>query len=1040
MRARRQQDIEARCFRLDPPIPLNVLQHMPAFKTTMLIAVPFTDQAWENLLPKLLEQRAKAEETERGKLDGQVKLQKQMDEKKAYDLLQRELKEKKEKEWEEAQLPVKEKLDRYATDIINLWLAKHPAGQHPSVNKESSLRFAPEVLVQIRKKFYDENPYTLQDPNHHIMLDPSTPQGVVTLETPTGKRLLLENMKYVFDTKIKPITDHARKELFLCSGCENNPKLYGFEGVIQHYAAKHTNSMSLGSVVVHWKADWPYCPPFILDPSATPHMGKHIMQAPHKYQIHSHLNSNMQFGAYNTTHRMLGTQMEIPPQTMIANGYPNGDGTYINRVYTGFSAPQQQYNFHAHGGSMTQTINISGPLNEMTRLQQTTFAPYQLQSETQRAQFEEIAATARESWFQLNGIKDLPSSVRVYYVIQKVVKAFQVKFSPLVPQLNMFIEALRDHTLMKPMRNVNGLQCLACTVTLPHTTNPNCGANPVGRVFTLISLVQHFEMVHVVRSKSPIKLDWKTQMIRLPEQRAIGMLRDAMGMDEQKLRLLKEVFPVAFNLPLPMPRCAGGFVPSPGPFPIPSHSVSPNSPHSTDSASPRRDGSTKETSPSSEQSSPSPKSSEAHLLQTEKTIMVKHEISVGNQPAMRSPVVTKKEPCAQSPEYISESNPVSMTAAEKFLATFLQDNEEMADLDDPTRVSLGEEDKEPESISTRSQSPPSYIKREIKDSDSHPVDQHYREKSPIKEEKMKTPRDLPISPVQSQSLHYEEVVGYTPPSPKSRSPRGRGDVSFSDERGRSRRARDYFPHSRSRIPRLPYLAPRPAEDFHNHDHRIDMYPRDPLREYFADMYSYRERNRSSAGSLARQSTTSLDARYYDTLYGDETLCEDGRYLDEAIAATRRAKERSRSPPNLRHQSISREYRYSYPPHHDPPYYTYPAPAVLPAYPYLDANYARERETHSRSPLYGIDSKRSSSSGSRYSTIPTHSHPPQTPLIPIRDQEIYEDYLDDRRARDREIMNRSKIYTHHSTSSKLLPLLHSVGGYDEFSGRVDDRKY
>ncbi len=83
-------------------------------------------------------------------------------------------------------------------------------------------------------------------------------------EAPNGpftRKLTLENMKWLFDVKVKPLTEPYMKELFYCRSCEANNKLYGFEGVVQHYAAKHTSSLSLGSVVVHWRAEWPEAPP-----------------------------------------------------------------------------------------------------------------------------------------------------------------------------------------------------------------------------------------------------------------------------------------------------------------------------------------------------------------------------------------------------------------------------------------------------------------------------------------------------------------------------------------------------------------------------------------------------------------------------------------------------------------------------------------------------------------------------------------------------------------------------------------------------------
>ncbi|KAF8426250.1 hypothetical protein EV426DRAFT_20841 [Tirmania nivea] len=1052
VRARRQQEIESRCLKLNPPLLPSVLQHIPAFRASIVIAVPLNEQAWGNLLPKLLEQREEAEEKERVKAEEQTKLQKQIEEKKACDTLQRELKEKKEREWEESQAPVKEKLDQYATEIINLWLSRIPANQHPCVNRESALRFAPEVLVQVRKRFYDENPYTPQDPNHYIILDPNSARGVTTLDTPTGKRLMLENMKYVFDTKIKPITDQVRKELFLCSGCESNPKFYGFEGVIQHYAAKHTNLMSLGSVIVHWKSDWPYCPPFVLDPIAVASGLKHISHASHhqQFQINGHPNTTSAFGAYNTTHMMgmhMSAQMEISHQTMITNGYPN-EGAYLNGAYTAFPVSQQQYPAHQHDGSMMQAINFN---NSIQAIVPPTFAPYQQQSETQRAQFEEIAATAREAWFQLNGIKDLPSSVRVHYVIQKVVKAFQTKFPPLLPQLNMFIEALREHNLMKPMRNVNGLQCFACTINPPHSNSSSTGIHPIGRVFTLISLIQHFEIVHVVRNRSPIKLDWKTQMIRLPEARVIGMLRDTMGMDEEKLKLLKEVFPVAFNLPLPM-RITGGFVPSPGPFPKPSQSVTPSSSIAASSPSPLRSVGSKETSPLSEQLSQSPKSLETPSPSpTQK--MMKCELSLEAESRKKLAPVVKQDISESTPE-TQPPKRAHLRAAETFLESFMrvgrcgdvsfpevavreakQGFPELAFQRKKKRKLEDEEINGSEIVpfvrpmTPRSESPssPRWFKQDSVGIYSKMLDEyHHLQRSPGREEE-RSKRHRPTSPFKGRYRNPEEHPDYpTPQSPKPRSPRrGRSDVIIPEERGRALHARPYSPHSRSRSPRLRYLPPHPAELYYDHDYRVELYSKDPLhyaREYLPEGYVYRERSRGSVGSLSRHHAIPADLRCYDAIY------ENARYLDGA------AREKSRSPPaelNSRSQPLPRDYKYVYAPsaaHHPAPYYPYPlAVAVPPPYPAYIEESRYARETRSRSPIYGIEPKRASSSTSRHPVREFPARPP--PPVSSRSQERYEDeeeYLIGRRYRERDMITVTSGNAEHPDTQHH----HADGRYDD----------
>jgi hypothetical protein len=128
------------------------------------------------------------------------------------------------------------------------------------VTKESSPRFAAEVLLHVRKRFYTTvamNEAEARAAGYEPVRDP--PYGPY-------KKLILEDMRWVCDAKIKPLTDQYVKELFLCSGCENKNRLYAFEGLLHHYAHKHTSSLSKGTAVVYWKAEWPEHPPFSPEP------------------------------------------------------------------------------------------------------------------------------------------------------------------------------------------------------------------------------------------------------------------------------------------------------------------------------------------------------------------------------------------------------------------------------------------------------------------------------------------------------------------------------------------------------------------------------------------------------------------------------------------------------------------------------------------------------------------------------------------------------------------------------------------------------
>ncbi|KAL9123009.1 MAG: hypothetical protein Q9187_000423, partial [Circinaria calcarea] len=217
-----------------------------------------TDNAWDVLKPRLLAQRESAQRREDERIHQGKMLQAKSDERRQQDAQLKEAKETLDKEWDAAQSPVRHKLAVYADEIIeDAWSKPN------SITKDTCPKFAADVLMYARRRFYDE--IANQDA---IRIAAGESITADSLNGPPTRKLILENMKWLFDNKIKSFTENFQKELFLCNGCDGNFKLYGFEGVIQHYAAKHTTSLSMGSVVVHWRSEWPEHPPFHPNPCA----------------------------------------------------------------------------------------------------------------------------------------------------------------------------------------------------------------------------------------------------------------------------------------------------------------------------------------------------------------------------------------------------------------------------------------------------------------------------------------------------------------------------------------------------------------------------------------------------------------------------------------------------------------------------------------------------------------------------------------------------------------------------------------------------
>ncbi|KZL88121.1 f-box domain containing protein [Colletotrichum incanum] len=562
LKALRRVEIERRAMQIDPPLPPNLLIHMPCFQTAIRMAAPMDDNAWSMLMPKLLAQRADAERTENEALPKGSSA--------SVETNDGLLKEVTDKDWDDIQGPVRTQMSKYADEIIrSSW------GKGRKVNKENSPRFAAEVLLSVRARFYAD---VAQDAAAAIaagkkpVADP--PEG------PFTQKLTLENMKWVFDMKIKHHTESYRKELFLCNGCDSN-RFYGFEGVIQHYAAKHTKALSLGNVVVHWRAEWPEQSPF--KPSARPNK--------HSQQSTSHVPQNLvapghpSYSAYNALH-FSGNMPPAPPYHFLPGHAP--PSSYPSQHADPYLPPPP---YHMDSVIPPVPYPVSGygisDISQTYVTPPTGFGPYPsphgppeyppgatgrpypgqphhaapIQGSHQppyiaaegmplppsyHAQMEDLARSARDLWNALSSIRDLPGPLRVYVTIHHVVKRFRSRFSE-APSLRMFNAGLSNNKEMRPVRNINGLMCKSCTLGLGPSVNPD------RKTFSLPQLVNHFENRHLGFSKVDYRgqpgTDWTQDMVLLPEVSEMPDLRAILGNKGHKFNLIHEAVPWAFNKP-----------------------------------------------------------------------------------------------------------------------------------------------------------------------------------------------------------------------------------------------------------------------------------------------------------------------------------------------------------------------------------------------------------------------------------------------------------------------------------------------------------
>ncbi|KAI0379707.1 hypothetical protein F5Y04DRAFT_112926 [Hypomontagnella monticulosa] len=569
LKAARRAEIERRAMELDPPLPAYILARIPSFQAAIQIISPLDDSAWDLLKPRLLAQRADAEQRElHEQAATQSLITPECAEEHNTDENSMVTKQLVDKAWDDVQAPLRARISAYADEIIrDMW------DDGRKVDIENSPQFAAEVLLHVRSKFYAEVAKDSAAKRRAGQeLDEDPPEG------PFTKKLTLENMKWLFDVKIKPHTESYRKDLFFCNGCEVNIKAFGFEGVIQHYAAKHTSTLSLGSIVVHWRAGWPETPPFKADPRAV----KTISQSAGSSSYgalqsqsnvpHNQHNANVYSSASIPTPLHPPTYFNVLPPSyghlaygLAANpAAPYGQGSSYtpeqhdygshypphHSPYTpqGATYPNSQLPFspgvyavppplpptadvyHGHNFDVRQ----SNSLPNFTNTHGNSLAG------KYNAQLEYLARSSRELWNLTAGLKELRGDIRVHVVIHHIACRFRAKFSE-NPPLSMFIDGLSNNKEMRPVRNVNGLVCKACY------DRPESGmlADQDRKTFSLPQLVNHFQQRHIYQPHTTVPLlDWTVSMVHTPDPSVLSNLLRSTNIDSHKLSLIFDAFPM----------------------------------------------------------------------------------------------------------------------------------------------------------------------------------------------------------------------------------------------------------------------------------------------------------------------------------------------------------------------------------------------------------------------------------------------------------------------------------------------------------------
>ena len=539
----------------------------------MQIPMIMTDEAWELLKPKLLAQRQTAEQREKEHQAADNALKSGGDQ--STDMADPE---NIRQRWETFQRPVRKDLCDYVDQLLKSTWADGRA-----INKHTAPRFVADALVFARNRYANDKPKS--------MLPGS------------AFRLVLHNMKWLYENKIKSLTDEAGadKELFKCSQCGRESKTFAFDSLIQHFGAKHTDKFGSPNIkgIAWFEALWPEEPPFqtVPDPEGrsqgfkTPFQTNNVSYTSGNSDVAGTMQSHAEpYPLYQPTPGPYGMQPPTSPGFYPGSSsnyggqhtpsqYPSlaTSPTYPTSAYyppngPGYLGPTSPFDGHGpQFGAYPQT-----PMSSTTGAWSTSpgYPPHQpppphAPSPVPNApsflqvQMDEVAKISRELWDTLSPVKQIMPSVRMYVILQHVVSRFRSRFSN-EPNVDLFAQCLRSHALMQPLRNVNGLACKVCVLEQEsREEDPNEAFPLVGgerKLYTFDVLLMHFKNVHV-ETKLALenaqthddpedlkRLDWKEDMIELPEESMILKVKHEPGMKSaNRLDIFKEVFPDLFK-------------------------------------------------------------------------------------------------------------------------------------------------------------------------------------------------------------------------------------------------------------------------------------------------------------------------------------------------------------------------------------------------------------------------------------------------------------------------------------------------------------
>lgn len=525
LKASRRAEIEGRAALLDPPFTPSELSRVPAFLAMIRIPAPLDESDWETLKQRLLDHREAAERRERGGLAPTPFHPDSIDAAGTKATSPQSARQVADKQVDETQKPLEDMISGFADDII-----RHRWKDGAKLPRKEASQFAVEVLLYVRQRFHAET----------AIQAAATPAagGEVASSPLADQKLMLEHMKWIFETKIKRHTDPHGTDLFFCAACSGNRKAFGLQAVVQHYAAKHTNALSIGNTVVHWKAEWPETPIFESDPKR-----KRTKQAGEGFNSAALPNQALPSGAssaFNQTQAPNASQaLPVPASTELVT-IPENPRQPPRPPQDSVRPSHLQQSQLAGPRPPAQGLAASATVKDHTsRKSKSAIAADSTKRGQYVARLNCMARVCKETWRKIANIQYLPDPAKAHVLLHHVVARFEEKFSERA-SLSTFIDGLSNHKDMRPARSIKNLRCKICHLS----PSAEAKTNPL----TFPQLLKHFKEKHGEGTGEQLgngSVDWHVDMIRLPDQLAIPELQKGLGKQEASLQMIIDALPWA---------------------------------------------------------------------------------------------------------------------------------------------------------------------------------------------------------------------------------------------------------------------------------------------------------------------------------------------------------------------------------------------------------------------------------------------------------------------------------------------------------------